>query len=161
MDVPATLAWMKASWLGQLTAGNSWGFPTLESLHFVGLVLLIGAVFIIDLRVLGLAPRIPARAVMAFLPWAFIGFIINLITGVLFFFAEPNNYYGNIAFRLKMVAVLLAGLNALWFRFAAHPRGAVAPVDVQFTPQAQWIAAFSLFLWLAVIVLGRLIPFVR
>ena len=156
----AILAWMESSALAQFILANAWVFPTLETLHFLGLILLVGSLFVVDLRLLGLASRIPVDAVMAFLPWALIGFAINLTTGSMFLFADPFRYFPNVAFRLKMLAIVLSGLNALWFKFVVHPQ--ITGTSAQ-TPaaSAKWVAGLSIVLWLTVIVLGRLIPYVE
>src|SRR5688500_1972007 len=109
------LAWMEGSWLAHAILETAWVFPTLEILHFLGLILLIGSLYVIDLRFIGVAPRIPYKAVLPFIPISILGFGINLVTGIMFLLTDPPHYYSNLAFRLKMGVVVLAGLNALWF----------------------------------------------
>ena len=153
------LLWLEASWLNHLVVDSAWMFPALETLHFLGLILLVGSLLVVDVRLLGFGRRVSVNAVLAFLPWSLLGFVINLCTGVLFFASDPQFYYSNAAFRLKMLAVVLAGLNAIWFKRAIHPHvinGAVAlPAS---TPI---IAGASLLLWGSVIVFGRLIPYLH
>ena len=155
----AVLAWMESSAIARWVLDNSWVFPTLETLHFIGLILLFGAMCMADLRLMGFARSMPARAVTHFVPVAIYGFALNLVTGVLFLFSDPNHYYSNTAFRLKLLAILLAGVNAvlfkvLWERQAAtgqdEPGGAI-----------RTIGAVSLLLWTSVIVLGRMIPYLE
>jgi hypothetical protein len=116
-------------------------------------------VAIMDLRLLGFSRTLSIRAIHQLLPWAWTGFAINLITGVLFIFAQPSFYYPNVAFRVKLVLILLAGLNALWFHLTVNrqidswPEGAEAP------RQAKTIAGVSLVLWVAVICFGRFIMY--
>jgi len=138
-----------------------WLFPTLETLHFIGLILLLGALLIMDLRYLGLASRAPLSAVMRYLPVAVLGFTINLATGILFVVSDPFRYVPNPAFQLKMLAVLLSGINALWFKFAVDWHEVAA--NPEYTPgrTVRLIAGISLALWMAVIVLGRFIPYVE
>jgi hypothetical protein len=141
------LEWIRLSPPGVFVRGSSWAFPALQSLHFIGMTLLIGVVGVIDLRILGVARELPLKALLRFLPLAFIGFGINVISGLLFFSHDPYEYAFNGSFRLKMLLILLAGLNALWFRAAAACR------------HAKFIAALSIVLWIGVIVAGRFIAF--
>jgi hypothetical protein len=153
------LTWMEGSALAHAILEHAWVFPTLEILHFLGLILLIGSLYVIDLRFIGVAPRIPYKAVLPFIPISVLGFGINLVTGILFLFTDPPHYYSNLAFRLKMMVVVLAGLNALWFRFAVD-EVLTADGDVAVPPPiVKWIAGLSMLLWTSVIVLGRLIPY--
>jgi hypothetical protein len=92
-----------------------WVWPASETLHFIGLALLVGIVGTIDLRMLGMAKNMPFRPLHRLLPWAIAGFGINLITGILFFAGDPFQYIHNLAFQLKLLFILLAGLNVLVF----------------------------------------------
>lgn len=154
------LLWLEASWLSQLVNDSTWMFPALETLHFIGLILLIGSLLVVDVRLLGFARAIPVNSVMIFLPWSLVGFAINLVTGTMFFVSDPTTYYPNTAFRLKMLAVLLAGLNAIWFKRTIHPQLVASDCDPRVLPaNTQLIAGLSLALWFSVIVFGRLIPY--
>jgi hypothetical protein len=157
--MPGILTWMDNSALSRMILEAAWAFPALETLHFFGLILLIGSIYVVDLRFLGLAKEVPLQAVMRFVPVAAAGFAINLITGIGFLFADPFRYYPNLSFRLKMLLVLLAGLNALWFKYAVH--AGLARGDRDPDAIARLIAAISIILWSAVIVLGRLIPYLE
>jgi hypothetical protein len=74
-----------------------WVWPASETLHFIGLALLVGIVGTIDLRMLGMAKNMPFRPLHRLLPWAIAGFGINLITGILFFAGDPFQYIHNLA----------------------------------------------------------------
>src|SRR5690606_22734377 len=94
---------------------SKWGWPAVESLHFIGLALLMGSVGLFDFRLLGVAPAIPTAALHKLIPWGVFGFILNLFTGMLFFVSDPGQYLYNPAFQLKMLCILIAGLNMLLF----------------------------------------------
>jgi hypothetical protein len=154
------LAWIDGSWLTALMREVSWLFPACEIVHFIGLCMLIGALTVIDLRMLGFAPELsPMRLTEWLLPWAWVGFAINLLTGVLFLFTDPYFYFPNVPFRIKLLLILLAGANALWFQLKAHPElGRWQPGSpVSFAAKAS--AGLSLSLWIGVIVFGRLIMY--
>src|SRR5690606_18227695 len=105
----------------QFIIDRSWTWPTLESLHFLGLCVLIGAILIMDLRLIGFHREIPLRAVHRLVPAAWLGFVVNLLTGVLFVFGEPRLYLENPAFGLKMALIVLAGLNFVLYRRKVEP----------------------------------------
>jgi hypothetical protein len=145
------------TWLGEVTRQNSSLYTFGLILHFVGLCLLMGAMLMIDLRMLGVGRRMPIGAVLALLPFAIAGFVLNLLTGVMFFCFDSFGFWGNPAFKLKMVLVLLAGLNALAFTFTSHRRLAATGPDYDAGPIVKVSAAVSLLLWFGVILFGRLI----
>ena len=82
---------------------TSWLWPLMEILHFVGLTLLLGALLIVDLRLAGFIREMNISTTHRLLPWAIVGFSINLVTGVLFFLGDPGRYAVNIGFQMKMV----------------------------------------------------------
>ena len=137
-----------------------WLWPVLEIIHFVGLSLLLGAMLIVDLRLAGYLRQIDIMATHRLLPWATFGFLLNLVTGTLFFIGDPARYSINIGFQIKMVLVLIAGMNALWFIWKINPRVANWDAHGDTPKDAKAVALLSLFAWLAVLLLGRLIPYV-
>ena len=151
---------IETSALGQVMRESVWLFPMAEILHFMGLSLLIGSLLVVDFRLLGFARNFPVAAVYRFLPLAVAGFGINLVTGTMFFFSDPFSYYSNIAFRLKMLCIILAGLNALYFALTVHrhagPAGGQDPGAAIRT-----VSALSFIFWIGVIILGRFIPYVE
>ncbi len=155
----SVLDWMQSTWLNSLALNYAWTWPTLETLHFLGMSLLIGAILLMDLRLLGVQRIISSRTVHALLPLAFVGFGINLLTGIVFVFGDPYRYAVNISFQLKMLLVLLAGLNALLYAVKVAPAMAAAGPHDQPPPLARAVGAASLVLWIGVICFGRLIPY--
>ncbi len=148
----------KNLWPGPLVRESGWLFPFGEAMHFIGLCLLLGSMFIIDLRLMGWFKSISVRAALSFLPYAIIGFIINLASGWLFFTSAPASYLENNAFLLKMLLILIAGVNALGFTLWEQPK-VIAIGPEQETPQsAKIFAGLSLFLWLFILLLGRWLP---
>jgi hypothetical protein len=158
------LAWPSVE---HLFAAYTWAWPLCETFHFFGIVLLIGGVGAFDLRLLGIGKGLPLTAVRELLPWGVFGFLLCVATGLLFVAGMrtnvPTHPYDvlrtNIWLQLKLVFMLLAGLNLLAFYVTGMSRvadelgpGADAPT------LAKLIAGASLFLWLGVIYFGRLIP---
>ena len=141
---------------------NAWPYwPMLQTLHLIGMTMLIGAVGLFDLRVLGLAKGIAPAALHKLIPFGVAGFLLNATTGTLFFIGNPDQYAFNLAFRLKLTAMALAGLNLLLFYATAY--GAVKRVpaggDVPF--RAKVMTGVSLFSWTSVIVCARILTWFR
>jgi hypothetical protein len=140
---------------------TAWGWPIAESLHFIGLSLLIGTVGLFDLRLLGVARRIPIAAMHRLIPWGLVGFGINAATGVSFLLAEPDQYVYNRSFHFKLLFIAAAGVNALTFYLTSYRRITADGAPADAPPAAKLCAAVSLSLWIAVIVAGRLLTFYR
>ena len=143
--------------LGAFVLALPYGWPSLETLHFIGLSLLIGVILLIDLRMLGVMKDVAFPALHRLLPWAILGFGTNLVTGVLFFVASPEQYVGNIAFVWKMILVMLAGANALYFTLFEEAWGLKPGDDAPFTAKA--VAVSAIALWLGVLYCGSMLPF--
>jgi hypothetical protein len=152
--------WIKASWLSHAVTNFPWVWPACETLHFIGMALLIGVVGVIDLRMLGVLKNLPFAPLHRLLPWGIAGFMINAITGVMFFAGDPYQYKDNIAFIGKVIFIALAGVNVLAFYLVPFRQvermgpGDDAPLS------AKVIAATSLFLWMGVLYWGRMLPFI-
>jgi hypothetical protein len=153
----ALLQFAHDTWLGDYTRQNSWVYTFGLVLHFIGLCLLMGGMLVIDLRILGLIKRVPIGAVLKLLPVAIFGFGLNLATGIMFFCFDSFGFWRNPAFKIKMVLVLLAGLNALWFTLVEHRRLADTASGFDTNAITKLSAAASLFIWFSVILFGRLI----
>lgn len=140
---------------------QEWVWPLAESVHFIGLALLVGTVGVFDLRLLGLAPRVPLSALHRLIPWGLLGFALNLTTGLLFLMTEPDQYILNPAFHLKMLFIVLAGANALTFYVTVGASALAPQVAVRVPRAAMIIGGVSLSLWAGVIIAGRLLTFYR
>lgn len=152
--------WIKNSSVSHLVIGVPWIWPACETLHFIGMALLIGVIGAVDLRMLGFLKRLPFAPLHRLLPWGIAGFSINLITGFLFFAGDPYQYKDNIAFWFKMLFIVLAGINVLVFYLIPFRQvEAMGPGD-DAPMSAKVIAATSIFLWFGVMYWGRMLPFI-
>jgi len=143
--------------VGNFVRDTPWAWSSSETIHFVGLSLLIGVLLLINLRMLGFMKQIPFDALDRLLPWAMLGFTVNTMTGMLFFAASSNSYVGNPAFYWKLVFVVLGGVNVLYFTFDrtwAQETGREAP------PLSKLAAACAMFLWVGVMYWGSMLPFI-
>jgi hypothetical protein len=140
---------------------TAWGWPIVESIHFIGLTLLFGTIAAWDLRLVGMARRVPMAAFHRLVPFAVLGFAINAASGSMFLMTEPNQYIYNPAFHFKLLFLALAGLNVLLFYSTIFRRvTALGPGDAP-PHAARFFGAASLVLWTAVIICGRLLTFYR
>jgi len=139
---------------------TGWGWPAVESVHFLGLTLLFGSIAVWDMRLLGMVRGVPIAAFHRLVPFAVVGFAVNVASGSLFLMAEANQYLYNPAFHVKMLLVGLAGLNVLVFYVAIFRRLDRLGAGMA-TRAAQMSGAFSLIFWIGVIICGRLITFYR
>ena len=143
--------------IGLFVNGHSWVWPTCETLHFIGLSLLFTVVLIVDLRLLGMAKKFSFAALYQLLPLGILGFSMNLVTGMLFFIASPEQYVKNVSFHWKILFVMLAGINALYFMLVEEP-WAIGPGD-DAPASAKFAAASAIFLWVGVLFFGHMLPF--
>lgn len=140
----APIVWLRAS---------PYAYPTLETLHIVGIALVFGTLWIVDLAILGWLRGIDAaHLARRVLPWTLTGFLLAAASGLTMFTTNVGDLIANPAFVLKMALLLVAGTNAA----ALHARGAI---DV--TRRATRLqAGLSILVWLAVIACGRWIAYV-
>src|SRR4029453_14357904 len=140
---------------------SKWGWPAAESVHFLGLSLLIGCIGLFDLRLLGFAKRIPIAALHRLIPWGLAGYGINVVSGLAFLMTEPDQYIYNPAFQFKLLFMAVGGFNRTAFYLLACPRPPRPGGAAEAPRSARIIAATSLCMWIAVIVCGRLLTFYR
>lgn len=149
-DLPSSIALRESLWV----------YPIIETAHVLGLCLFVGTAWMWDLRLLGWTlKRVPVSRVSAqILPWTAAGFGVMVASGLALVFSEPLRFYSNVFFRVKVVLLLLAGLNALVFHRTVGRN--TSEWDLSLTPvRARVAGALSLGLWAAVIVTGRLIAY--
>lgn len=136
-----------------------WLWPVCESLHFIGLSLLIGGAGFFDLRLMGFMRGVPLRSAKRFIPWAMAGFAVNLVTGLIFFISQPQQYATNLAMWFKVLFLLVAGLNAMLFETSYSNRLLALPDNADMPMSARVIGFVSLFSWFAVLYFGRMLPY--
>ena len=162
MTILDICTWLEESSLGVAISESEFLFPTIETVHVIAIALVFGSIMMLDLRLIGVSNK--DRGVLQLsedvLPWTWSAFVIAAITGALMFVSAATSYYDNVPFRIKMVLLVLAGLNMAVFHLtayrAAHNWNLTLP-----TPRAARIAgSLSLLSWVSVIVAGRWIGFV-
>ena len=164
------LEWLQTTALGRTVAESLWGYPLFETLHTLGMAMLIGALGLINLRVLGYKLELPILGTRDLLPLAWLGFTINLISGIALFASDAVYFWSSYTFRVKILLIVLGmllmgigfigglGITAFVLGRAAlretHDRaGFVASTGIK------WVAGSALVFWLGAIIAGRLIAY--
>ena len=152
---------LEASPVGDYVASSSWAFPTIETVHVLAIVIVLGTIVVMDLRLLGLASTESAVTVTSrdTLGWTWGAFVLAMITGALLFVSKAHAYVANPNFIIKMVLIAFAGVNMgvfhvfTWRTVDAWDAGH----DV---PRAGKIAGgLSVLLWVLVVFFARAIGF--
>ena len=136
-------------------------YPLVETTHVLSLLLFVGTVSFVDLRLLGWVFRDVAvsEVTARLLPWTVIGFAVAALTGSLLFYAIPVRTYQSLFFRIKVVMLLAAGVNAALFQRATRRGGLAWDRDPMPPARARVAGAVSLVAWATVIVMGRMIAY--
>ena len=152
------LAWLESLqisiWVGQST--SVWAQPTILTLHTTGMAVLVGASWVLDLRLLGIGRHIPLSAFKWVFRAAAIGLILNLPTGLLLFFYRATTWGTALPFLVKMLLVVggaatLIPLRSLVLRSAPNEAGV--------TSHARFLAVASIVLWASAVTAGRLLAY--
>ncbi len=153
---------LEATPFGAAIRESLWLFPAIETVHLLGMAVLVVMIAAFDLRLLGLALRAASVQDLAgrLFPWAWAGFLIQVITGFLLFSSEATKMAVNPAFRLKMLLIVLAGLHALAFRVVASRRMPSWNVTTPTPILAKLSGIVSLALWIGIVAAGRWIGFI-
>ena len=150
---------LRATALSLWVRDTRWVWPLAETLHFIGLALLVGTIAPLDIRLLGFMRNVPVVAFKALVPWAVAGFAINLVTGVTFLVATPEQYIRNLSWWFKVLFLVIAGVNVLLFETTQRSR-MLAMGPGEDTPAAfKLIGGVSLASWFMVLYWGRMLPF--
>lgn len=152
------LEWLQFTPPASFVAETLWAYPLFETLHTLGMALLIGSLGLINLRILGYKPDLPIVGTLDLLPLAWIGFTVNLVSGLALFISDAVYFWTSISFKVKLGLILLAGINTFVLSqtcFREARTGVVAPPGAN----AKRLAASSLAFWLGAIILGRLVAY--
>ena len=153
----AALAALAATDLAQALRGARWGYAAVNGLHILGIALLVGAILPLDLRLLGLWPRVPVAGLARVLvPCAAAGLALAMAMGVLLFAVRAPDYAALGVFRAKLALVALGTAGALTLHAAHGAWLADAPPG-----RLRAHGALSMTCWLGALACGRAIGFVE
>jgi hypothetical protein len=149
----------QTSWAQDIA--GSWLFPLLETVHVFALVAVLGAIAVVDWRLIGFSSRDVSvvRLSRQALPWTWAGFVLAVVSGALMFVGQAEEYVTNPAFQLKLLLMALAGLNMAAFHVFTWK--SVPAWDTRSAPPmaARAAGALSLAFWIGVVAAGRWIAF--
>jgi hypothetical protein len=156
------LEWIESTGLSETIRSSITWFPILETTHVLAIVFVLGSIARVDLRLLGVMSRDQpiSRISGEMLPYTWAAFAVALVTGSLLFTAHAVKYVETIYFILKMLMILAAGVNMLYFEFVTQKT--IANWDNNPSPPAEvrFAGGLSLVLWLGVVTTGRYIGFI-
>ena len=162
MSLAQFLQWLSETSFSAALRETIWAEPVIETAHVLTLTLFLGFSVLLDLRLLGvvLRRRLVSEVLTQLNPWLFAGFGVMIVTGVLLFCGDPVSFYSTIFFRVKMIMLVMAGINVLVFNRTVGRR--VADWDKELnTPRGAKVAAIlSLVLWVGIVAAGRGIAYV-
>ena len=132
---------------------NPYAYPSLEIAHIIGIALVFGTLWIVDMRILGLMRSFDVNQLAKHvIPWTIAGFLLVAISGLTMFASRAGDLINNPAFVVKMCMIFAAGTNAA----VLHARGAIDTTKIITKAQA----VLSILIWVAVIACGRWIAYV-
>jgi Family of unknown function (DUF6644) len=151
-QLPPWQQWLEASWLAVAVRDSLWAYPLIETVHIIGFCVLVGGAVLFDLRLLGVSRHLSVPALEGhLLRWARISLVLILPTGFLMFMPHATALSANPVFRLKILLIACAGLNALLYRIYGREGHARIVSKVN--------GCCSLILWFSVLTCGRLLAF--
>src|SRR5690606_10901774 len=151
------LAWLQGTAFATAVAETIWAYPLLETLHALGMAMLLGSLGLTNLRVLGYKPELPLLGTQELLPLAWLGFTINAASGLALFASDAIYFFSSYTFRIKLLLIALAGVNAVVLAHKVFWEPATS--DAVAGKGAKWLAASSLVFWVGAAVAGRLIAY--
>jgi hypothetical protein len=161
MDLSRVFVWLHDTSFATAIRNGSLLFPWIESVHVLAISLVVGSITIVDLRLIGFASTNRSVATVAgeILPITWIAFAVAVLTGAALFTSHAVGYAQNVQFRLKLLLLLLAGVNMMTFHLVMgrHPD---RWNEARMTPRSGKLAGLtSLTLWIGIVALGRWIGF--
>jgi hypothetical protein len=159
-DATTIWSWLESSGIAVAMREWTWAYPIVEIVHIIGFVVLVGAAFLFDLRLLGVSRGLPVTQLARhLLRWSRVGLFVVVPTGFLMFMTNAAKLAENPVFRIKLILIVLAGINALVFRLWTLNSVEDWNVNEPSPLAAKLSAVFSLVAWSTVISCGRLIAF--
>lgn len=154
--------WLEHTSVGAAIRQSLWLFPAIETLHLLGMAALVATITALDLRLLGWTAKAQPISKLAarLIPLAWLSFAVQFVTGVLLFSSEAVKIYGNPAFRLKMILLLVAGVQAVAFQMLTSKKLPAWDGRPTLPAGAKAMGASSILLWAAIVTAGRFIGFV-
>ena len=149
LDSTALSLWLKES-------PSLWAFPTILTLHTAGMAVLVGASYVLDLRLLGIGRHVPLSDYRWVFPTLAVGLFVNIVTGILLFIKNPITWGVAIPFFVKMGLVIASVATLVPMRSLVR-RGGAEQADV--TGNMRLLAIASILVWTSAVTAGRLLAY--
>ena len=161
MTLHQAFEWLEATSVGVMVRESQWGFPILVAVHLMAITLSVGTLVWFDLRLLGVSMTRYRASLMyrRLMPWMFTGFGIMMISGLTLLAGFATAAYSNLYFRIKVLAMILAALNA--FVYHRYTERRIKEWDDSPMPPAGTRSAglVSICVWATVIIAGRMMSY--
>lgn len=153
--------WLSRTPLSLAIQTREWIIPTIQSVHIVGIAVVMGSVFMIELRIWGWVGRdqTVAQTTARFGPWLIGALAVLLVTGAVMVVGEPERELLALSFWLKMILVAIGTIVAVTFQRAVEHRDRAWETAIAGRRSVGAAAVVVLLIWFGVIVLGRLIAY--
>jgi hypothetical protein len=159
--VPEFLEWLEGTSLGAIARESLYGFQVLVAVHILGLIFSVGTLLWVDLRMMGICLngyRL-AEVYRALSRWFIGGFIIMFLSGIALFAGFATSAYENNYFRIKMLVILVAGINAIVFHALVNRMPAINDSEVASPANVRFAGFTSILLWAVVVLCGRMMSY--
>lgn len=156
----AFLNWLESTGYAQWILTSIPGWPLMLTFHAVGLAIILGVVFALNLRLLGFYETIPYTALYDLMRIAWIGIVLNVITGLSIFMTQASTYITSVPFLLKISLIILGCVNLVYTQKTLRREAGSWESAGEAPPLALGLSLSSLFFWIAAVVTGRLIAYI-
>ena len=152
------LYWLQNTPVAIFVAEVLWAYPLLETLHTLGMAMLLGTLGLINLRILGYKRALSLIGTRDLLPIAWLGFTINAASGLLLFTSDAATFFASNTFRVKIILIILAGINAaiLSRRIYSDDENTMAIAGGEGDASVRLLAGSSLVFWVVAVICGRI-----
>lgn len=154
------LEWLEFSALADWVAASLWGYPITLTAHGVGLAIVVGIIFMLCLRLLGLFEGLPYQSVLSYMKLAWAGFALNLVSGVMLFSAQATIFIVSIPFLTKIATILIAAVIAGLMQEKVRVGAVGWDSGTEVPKSVKALAVLSIILWSIAIIAGRLIAYI-
>lgn len=156
----AFLNWLETTSLAQWILISSVGWPLMLTVHAVGLAIILGVIFALNLRMLGFYETIPYTSLYDLLRIAWIGIVLNVVSGLSIFTSQASTYVTSGPFLLKISLIVLGCVNLVYTQKTLRREAPAWQSAGAVPPMAVGLALSSLFFWVTAVVTGRLIAYI-
>lgn len=161
MFLVSFLQWLHDTPFSAWLRESMWAEPIIETIHVLTLTLFFGFTVLLDLRLLGVAQRRrrASEVIGQLNPLLIVGLLVMIATGILLFCSDPVAFYSTIFFKIKLILLVLSGLNILVFSLTIGRKVDQWDLDSRTPARAKIAAIVSLVFWVAIIAAGRAIAY--